>query len=351
MINRLIITMGDPAGIGPEIIVKFFEELYKLEGKNLFIAVCGSKSILQYYIDKIKSQVEIVEIEDENSIKNLVLKNGIMYLINEECELKDIEIGKVKAESGKLSMKYLEKSLRLVNNGVFDGIVTAPISKDAINLAGYKYDGHTGWFAEKTHTKDFGMVLKGNKVTVVLNSTHVSMRDAVEAVKKDTIVKKIVLAQRAKEELGIKGKIAVAGLNPHNGEEGLFGKEEITDIAPAVEEARTMGIEVDGPIVPDTLFHRMMKDEYNIAVVMYHDQGLIPMKMESFGAGVNITVGLPIVRTSVDHGTAFDIAGKGVAECGSLKEAIKTANIIINKRFNRENGVLRIEPIEDDKEE
>ena len=108
---------------------------------------------------------------------------------------------------------------------------------------------------------------------------------------------------------------------------------------------------MDGPIVPDTLFHRMMKDEYNIAVVMYHDQGLIPMKMESFGAGVNITVGLPIVRTSVDHGTAFDIAGKGVAECGSLKEAIKTANIIINKRFNRENGVLRIEPIEDDKEE
>ena len=144
MINRLIITMGDPAGIGPEIIVKFFEELYKLEGKNLFIAVCGSKSVLQYYIDKIKSQVEIVEIEDENNIKNLVLKNGIMYLINEECELKDIEIGKVKAESGKLSMKYLEKSLRLVNNGFFDGIVTAPISKDAINLAGYKYDGHTG---------------------------------------------------------------------------------------------------------------------------------------------------------------------------------------------------------------
>lgn len=347
MINRLIITMGDPAGVGPEIVVKFFEELYKLEGKNLFIAVCGSKSVLQYYIDKIKSQVEIVEIEDENNIKNLVLKNGIMYLINEECELKDIEIGKVKAESGKLSMKYLEKSLRLVNNGFFDGIVTAPISKDAINLAGYKYDGHTGWFAEKTHTKDFGMVLKGNKITVVLNSTHVSMKDAIEAVKKDTIVKKIILAQKAKEELGIEGKIAVAGLNPHNGEEGLFGDEEAREIVPAIEEAKAMGIEVEGPIVPDTLFVKMLKDDYNIAVVMYHDQGLIPMKMESFGAGVNITVGLPIVRTSVDHGTAFDIAGKGIAECGSLKEAVKTANVIINKRFNRENGVVRIEPVEE----
>lgn len=345
MINRVIITMGDPAGIGPEIVVKFFEELYKLEEKNLFIAVCGSKSVLQHYIDKTNSLVEIVEIEDNDKIKDLIARNGIMHLINVDCEIDDIEIGKVSMNAGNLSMKYLEKALRCVKNGFFDGVVTAPISKDAINLAGYKYDGHTGWFAEKTHTTDFGMVLKGNKITVVLNTTHVSMQDAVKAVKRESIVKKIVLAQRAKEELGIEGKIAVAGLNPHNGEEGLFGDEESREILPAVEEARAMGIEVDGPIVPDTLFVKMLKDDYNIAVVMYHDQGLIPMKMESFGNGVNITVGLPIVRTSVDHGTAFDIAGKGIAECGSLKEAVRTANVIINRRFKRENGEIKIRPL------
>ena len=289
--------------------------------------------------------VEIVEIEDNNKIKDLIVKNGVMHLINEECIFDDIEIGKVSKEAGKMSMLYLEKALRVVKNGYFDAIVTAPISKDAINLAGYKYDGHTGWFAEKTNTTDYGMVLKGKKITVVLNTTHVSMQDAVKSVKKDSIVKKILLAQRAKEELGIDGKIAVAGLNPHNGEEGLFGDEEAREIAPAVAEARAMGIDVEGPIVPDTLFVKMLRDDYNIAVVMYHDQGLIPMKMESFGAGVNITVGLPIVRTSVDHGTAFNIAGKGIADYGSLKEAVKTANVIINRRFKRENGVIKIKPL------
>ena len=344
MINRVIITMGDPAGIGAEIAVKFFDNYYKLEERGIFAVLCGSKSIIEKEIEKNRASLDIVEIDDESKIKDMVMKNGILYLINIESEF-DIKTGVVSKEAGALSMKYLERALRVVKNGTFDAIVTCPISKDAINLAGYKYDGHTGYFAEKCKCSDYSMVLKGNKITVVLNTTHVSMKQAIEEVKKENILKKIILAQKAKEELGIEGKIAVAGLNPHNGESGLFGDEEEKEIEPAVRAAKVMGIDVEGPIVPDTLFVRMLKDEYNIAVVMYHDQGLIPMKMESFGSGVNVTIGLPIIRTSVDHGTAFGIAGKGVADYISLKEAVLTANKMINKKFQRNIGEIRIEEI------
>lgn len=344
MMNRIIITMGDPAGIGAEIAVKFFDEFYKIEERGIVAVLCGSRSIIEKEIIRLKASLEIEEIEDESKIKNLVMKNGVLYLINIESEF-EIEIGKVSKEAGLMSMKYLERAVRLVRNGTFDAVATCPISKDAINLAGYRYDGHTGYFAEKCRCDNYGMVLKGNKITVILNTTHVSMKKAVEEVKKESILKKIILAKQAQEELGIPGKIAVAGLNPHNGEEGLFGDEEAREIEPAVKEAREMGIEVDGPIVPDTLFVRMLKDEYNIAVVMYHDQGLIPMKMESFGSGVNVTIGLPIIRTSVDHGTAFGIAGKGVADYISLKEAVLTANRMINRKFKRNIGEIRIEDI------
>lgn len=340
--DRLIITMGDPGGIGPELLVKFFDEIYKIEEKNLFLAVVGSRSILEKEMKRQRADFDIVEIERDYWIKDLVLEKNKMHLINIDIE-EEFKEGKSTALGGKMSIAYLDKAIDLCSKKYFDGIVTCPISKDSINLAGYKYSGHTTYLAAKTGTDSFAMILKGNKITVVLNSTHLSIIDAVKKVKKESILEKIYLAERAKEELNLKGKIAVAGLNPHNGENGLFGDEEAREILPAIEEAKKNGIDVEGPIVPDTLFVKMLQGKYSVAVVMYHDQGLIPMKMESFGMGVNVTIGLPFVRTSVDHGTAFDIVGKGLAEVGSLKEAVKLAAINIKNRKSKIENLAEID--------
>lgn len=322
--TRLVITMGDPCGVGPEILLKFFEIIYKIEDKNLFVCVVGSKNVLEYYKKKLKIDVEILCI-NPSDINSLRIKTGLMHLINIDTELEKLEFGKHTELGGALSMKYLEKAVHLCQNKYVDGLVTCPISKDSINLAGYKYSGHTEFLAEKAKTDDFAMVLKGKKVVVLLNSTHVSLAEAIKRVTKESVLKKIIIADKAKKELGLVGKIAVAGLNPHNGENGLFGTEEIEIIAPAVKEAKEMGIDCEGPIVPDSLFVKVVKGDYALSVVMYHDQGLIPMKMESFGMGVNITIGLPFIRTSVDHGTAFDIVGQNLADEGSLREAVKIA--------------------------
>ncbi|MGM0507573.1 MAG: 4-hydroxythreonine-4-phosphate dehydrogenase PdxA [Fusobacteriota bacterium] len=327
--DKILITMGDPAGIGPEIIVKYFN--YIRDHKKHIPVVIGSYSVIKYYVDMLKFDLEVIKIDKKNikNIKKISNSTDKIYVIDIKLDINKLKIGNVSKLAGEYTMKYLKTGLELVQNGYFKAMTTAPISKDAINLAGYKYSGHTTFLADKTNTNEYAMVLKGNKITVILNTTHLSIIDAAKKVKKESILEKIKLAQEAKEKLGIKTKIAVAGLNPHNGENGLFGNEEKEEILPAVREAQKIGIEVEGPIVPDTLFVKMLEDKYNIAVVMYHDQGLIPMKMESFGKGVNITFGLPIIRTSVDHGTAFDIAGKGVADYSSLKEAISCAELII----------------------
>lgn len=326
--KNIVITMGDPAGVGPEIILKYMSKFNEYKKDNLKIVISGSIEILKKTSEKMGIQIGIEEFKNFEQVDN-----SKIYVIDSKLECRDLIIAQPSFLSGKLSMDYLDNALKYVMGGLADAVVTAPISKDAINMAGYNYSGHTEYLAEKTNTKDFGMVLKGNKITVVLNSTHISLKEAIEKVTEESVLQKIILANTAKKELGIKGKIAVAGLNPHNGENGLFGNEEQEKIVPAIKRALEMGIDVEGPIVPDTLFVKMMRDVYNIAVVMYHDQGLIPMKMESFGNGVNITVGLPIVRTSVDHGTAFDIAGTGIADEGSLEKAVETAvNIVKNRK-------------------
>lgn len=327
--NKILITMGDPAGIGPEVILKYYKNYFNLEKTDYLPFLIGSRSILEYYMEKYNIKLEIEEIDDVYQCEDKNYEKKI-YLINRELKMDKLEIGKATKYSGKYAMLYLEDALEFVKEGIFDAMTTAPISKDAINMAGYKYSGHTSFLADRTGIDNFGMILKGKKITVVLNTTHLSLEDAIKEVKKESILKKIILAEKAKEALGIDTKIAVAGLNPHNGENGLFGDQESQEIAPAVLEAQKMGIDVEGPIVPDSLFVKMLQDQYNIAVVMYHDQGLIPMKMESFGMGVNITIGLPIIRTSVDHGTAYDIAGEGIADFGSLNSAVSCANTIIN---------------------
>lgn len=323
--NRLVITMGDPCGVGPEIILKFFDIIYKIEDKHLFVCVVGSKKVLEYYKMKLKIDIEIVNIT-RGEISDLRIKTGVMHLINIDEEVENLEFGKHTKLGGELSIKFLDKAIELCHGKYVDGIVTCPISKDSINMAGFKYSGHTEYLAEKTKTNDFAMVLKGKKVVVLLNSTHVSLKEAVNRVTTESVYNKIKLAEKAKKELGLIGSIAVAGLNPHNGENGLFGAEESEIITPAVEKAQREGIDCVGPIVPDSLFVKVVQGQFAISVVMYHDQGLIPMKMESFGMGVNITIGLPFIRTSVDHGTAFDIVGKNLANEGSLREAVRIAN-------------------------
>lgn len=334
MKNRLIITMGDPCGVGPEIIVKFFNDFINIANNDYIPAVVGSRSILEYYMEELGLKLPINELSLDltDDYNNLDLTKINLFNIDEKIE--NFNLGNHTKIGGELSIKYLDLAIELCQKGLFDGIVTAPISKDSINMAGHKFSGHTTYLANKTDTEDYAMILKGNRITVILNTTHLSILDAAKKVKKDSILKKIKMAQRAKKELSLHGPIAVAGLNPHNGENGLFGDEESKEIEPAVMEAKNMGIDCEGPIVPDTLFVKMLQHKYSMAVVMYHDQGLIPMKMDSFGEGVNITIGLPFVRTSVDHGTAFDIVGKNMANTGSFKEAINLANININNRNN-----------------
>ncbi len=220
--------------------------------------------------------------------------------------------------------------MNLALAGKIAAIATAPLNKDAMNQGGCHFPGHTEILAHLSNTKNYAMMLTGGSLRVIHVSTHLSLRQACEKVKKDRVLKVIELADQAMKKIGIKEpRIAVAGLNPHSGEGGLFGTEEIEEIIPAIESAKTLGLNVTGPVAPDTVFYRAaVKKDFDIVVVMYHDQGHIPLKVLGFEEGVNITVGLPFIRTSVDHGTAFDIAGKGVANHMSMLESIRLAALM-----------------------
>jgi 4-hydroxythreonine-4-phosphate dehydrogenase len=247
------------------------------------------------------------------------------------------QYGRVSAMCGKASVEYIEKGIAMAVAKEIDAVVTGPIHKESINQAGCPHPGHTEIFGTLTGTKDYAMMLVGGDLRVVHVSTHVSLRTAIERTKKPRVLTVIRLANRALKALGIaQPKIAVAGLNPHAGEHGLFGDEEIKEIIPAIEDARAEGIVVEGPIAPDTVFGRTRGGLYDIVVCMYHDQGHIPLKTLGFTfdkttqkwtsvAGVNVTLGLPIIRTSVDHGTAFGKAGKGTAAHDSMLDAIDVA--------------------------
>ena len=243
----------------------------------------------------------------------------------------------VSADCGRASFEYVRKVIELAMSKEIDATVTGPINKEAINRAGFHYSGHTEIYADLTHTKDYAMMLAHQNFRVIHVSTHVSLREACDRVKKDRVYRVIMLGYEAVKRLGVKNpKIAVAGLNPHAGEEGLFGREEIEEIEPALKLARKEGLNIEGPIPPDTVFSKMQGGQYDLVVVMYHDQGHIPTKLIGFQyddktktwgsmSGVNITCGLPIIRVSVDHGTAFGKAGEGRANPESMIQAIKIA--------------------------
>lgn len=327
------ITMGDPAGIGAEIIVKALtkKEIYK-KSKPIVI---GSKYVIEDALKFIPSNLKLNVIKNVEEIKGEV---GIIDLIDlDNIKLDEFNYGKVSAKAGKASLGYIYKGIDLAIKGLVDAVVTGPIHKEAIKAAGSLHTGHTEIFASLTETKNYAMMLVDNNLRVIHVSTHVSLRQACDLVKKDRVLTVIHLAEKALKDLGIENpKVGVAGLNPHAGEGGLFGKEELEEIIPAIEQAKKENITVDGPVPPDTIFSKVIGGQYDIAVVMYHDQGHIPMKVIGFKynretdkwstmSGVNITVGLPIIRTSVDHGVAFDRAGEGRANEESMVEAIKMA--------------------------
>lgn len=336
------ITMGDPASIGPEITVKALADKKIYEKCNPI--VIGDVSVMEEALKIVgkDNEIKINRVKDVDDA--LFLPETIdvydMNLVN----IDELKRGEVSVMAGNAAFQYVKKVIDLATEKKVDATVTNALNKEAINLAGYHYSGHTEIYAHYTGTEKYTMMLAHENLRVVHVSTHVSLREACDRVKKERVLEVIKIANDACKELGIENpKIGVAGLNPHSGENGLFGREEIDEIIPAIEKAKEEGIIVDGPIPPDTVFSKARGGWYDIVVTMYHDQGHIPLKVVGFVynheeqkwdavAGVNITLGLPIIRTSVDHGTAFDQAGKGIANELSLSNAIDYAVLMVNSK-------------------
>jgi 4-hydroxythreonine-4-phosphate dehydrogenase len=326
------ITMGDPSGCGPEITIKALghREVYE----TCRPVVIGDARVLEKAAREAVKRQDMI-IHPVSSVKECLFTfNTIDVFDLHNVEIDKLRIGKVDAMSGSAAYSSVKKVIDLALAKEIDATITNPLNKEALNLAGYHYSGHTEIYADLTATKNYSMMLAEGTLRVVHVSTHVSLREACDRVKKDRVLTVIELAHSTCKSLGIANpRVAVAGLNPHAGENGLFGREEIEEIKPAVDAARSKGIDAEGPIPPDTVFSKAHGGMYDIVVAMYHDQGHIPLKVLGFQydqtigkwqsvKGVNITLGLPIIRSSVDHGTAFDQAWKGSANESSLLDAI-----------------------------
>jgi len=317
------ITMGDPTGVGPEVIVKVLSH----ESTFRFCqpVVLGDRNILERALKLLKASLPVNEIA---AIRSENLQSGALNLLPlSAIPLDKAGYGNPTKACGDGMVTYIKEAVRFATEGVIDAITTAPISKKAISDAGYPYPGHTELLAELTGSTDYVMMLAGERLRVVLATIHCSLHDVFHLLTTEKILKTISITHDALRDFfgETTPRIAVAGLNPHAGEEGMFGSEEKTIILPAVERARQSGINVEGPLPPDTVFYHAARGRYEAVVSMYHDQGLIPLKLLHFEDGVNITLGLPLIRTSVDHGTAYDIAGTGKANPASLFNALKVA--------------------------
>lgn len=326
----LAITMGDPAGIGPEIATKALHEGSVYEICNPLLV--GNAKIMEEAVKLTGLDLRVNAIQE---VCQAGFKYGIIDVIDIPSDhLAEITCGVVSAPAGDLAFKAVRKAIDLAMNGKVDGTVTGPINKEAINLAGHHFSGHTEIYAHFTGTKKFTMLLADEKIKITHVSTHVSLRKACDLVTRQRVRDVIKLTCDGLKKIGIENPcIGVAGLNPHAGDGGLFGREEIDEIIPAIEDAKRAGINAEGPFPPDTLFSLANGGRFDGCVAMYHDQGHIPFKLAGFTwddetqsmksvKGVNITLGLPIIRTSVDHGTAFGIAGKGIACAEALLYAI-----------------------------
>ena len=333
------ISIGDPGGIGPEITAKALDhqEICELCRPLVVGDARVMEDVLRFTALNLKLNVIDTPMDGLYQYGTM----DIFHMAN--MDLARLRYKQVTPEQGQASFEYVVKVIDLALRREIDGTVTGPINKTAINAAGHHYAGHTEIYADRSSTRDYAMMLADGNFRVVHVSTHVSLREACDRVKKDRIIRVIELTYNALKKLGISSpRIGVAGLNPHSGEGGIFGSEEEEEIRPAVEHAVKSGKTVEGPIPSDTIFPKMKGGQYDAVVVMYHDQGHIPTKLIGFQydeksriwgavAGVNVTLGLPIVRTSVDHGTAFGKAGEGRANPQSMIEAIRMAALLSRK--------------------
>jgi 4-hydroxythreonine-4-phosphate dehydrogenase len=326
------ITMGDPAGVGPEIIVK------ALSDPKIFDLCCpvvfGDRGALNLYTGERRGPT-VSEITHPSKAQ---CKPGQIELIA-VCHLERDALtpGTPKIAGGTAMVECITTAVEMAKGGQIDAVVTCPISKTLMNQAGHFYEGHTQLIASLTRCKDYVMMLAGEKLRVALVTIHCALKDVPSLLSKEKIVQTIRITARALEQdFGLpRPRLAVAALNPHAGEEGLFGQEEDGIITPAVQKAKAEGCRVEGPFPADSLFFRAARGEFDAVVAMYHDQGLIPLKLLHFSDAVNVTLGLPIVRTSVDHGTAYNIAGKDLADPSSLKAAIRMAVMMAKNRERR----------------
>jgi len=314
----LAITMGDPSGVGPEIIALALEE----DNFSRNSLVIGDIERLKVGARKAGSSTRYRVAESAcraGSDRQVpVLQVGLVD--------QSVPFGQLSAHSGECAYQCIIKAIDLAMEGSVDAVVTAPINKESLQLAGHIYPGHTEILAERTETEETVMMLAAGSMRVLHVTTHIPLSQVPGAISTERIVRVLELGDDALKKMGIKKPLfAVAGLNPHAGEGSIFGDEEELIIAPAVELAIDRGIRVEGPIPPDVVFLKMHRGKYDAIIAMYHDQGHIPLKLLAFESGVNVSLGLPIIRTSVDHGTAFDIAGKGLADPGSLVEALRLA--------------------------
>ncbi|MAE64568.1 MAG: 4-hydroxythreonine-4-phosphate dehydrogenase PdxA [Phycisphaeraceae bacterium] len=302
----IAITIGDPSGIGPEVVAKALTDPSLVSAANWIVV--GDAEALNAASPGWTSPASTVSVDDLAQLAG-----------------HDLEIGRLSPDSGRAALAYIRHATQLCLDGRAQAMVTAPVNKEAVTLTGATFTGHTEYIAELCHVDAPRMLLVNDRLRVLHVTTHIALREAC-GISSDAVLRTIEIGDDALERLGLdQRRIAVCGLNPHAGEHGLFGSEDAEIIAPAVETARSSGIEVTGPLPADTLFVQALRGAYDLVVPIYHDQGHIPMKLLDFEHTVNVSLGLPIVRTSVDHGTAFDIAGQNKADPSSMKAAMKLA--------------------------
>ncbi|MFQ5671527.1 MAG: 4-hydroxythreonine-4-phosphate dehydrogenase PdxA [Nitrospinales bacterium] len=325
---RIAITMGDPAGIGPEIIVKAFRdgEISRCSQS----LVVGDAACLEQAAARYGAALRILPIHDARQAR---FDGAAIEVLDLRNVPENFPVARATAEGGKASMEYIRTAADLALQDRVDAITTAPINKKGIHLAGFTCPGHTEFLAEYTRTRDFALMMAGRRLRVVLVTNHIPLQKVPGAIDKNLVARIIRLTHRwLSRFVAPFPKIAVAGVNPHCGEDGIFGEEENAAIGPAISETQSEGIQVTGPHPADSLFLEARSENYDAVIAMYHDQGLVPVKMESMGRAVNLTLGLPIIRTSVDHGTAYGIVGRGEASPESLIEAVKTAASLCRRR-------------------
>ncbi|HDY7474770.1 TPA: 4-hydroxythreonine-4-phosphate dehydrogenase PdxA [Vibrio vulnificus] len=316
------ITMGDAAGISPEIILKAL----------MSDAVINTRLVIFGCFETLARQNETMQIADRplvkiNSVAEADFESNNIHIIDVPLDAPDkLEVGKVQAQAGDCAYRCIKVATEYAKRGEICAIATAPLNKEALHLGGHNFAGHTEMLAHLTDTKDYAMVLYTDRLRVIHATTHISLKKMIETLKPERQKTVIKIAEDFLSRIGEEGSpIAIAGINPHAGENGLFGDEELKVINPVVKELQANGHNVSGAIPPDTVFLQAYEGKYAIVVAQYHDQGHIPLKLMGFHDGVNITAGLPFIRTSADHGTAFDIAGQNIAKCDSILESIKLA--------------------------